>query len=194
MAPVWKGSAVRRFHVGGGALLAASMGTALAWAEVPGEGAGWTGVTSPEEVIEARRLLMVETERLMKPIDTFTLGGAADLAALRSAAVTIEPMLLALPHLFPPTTNRYEPSSIEQSTIALPAIWEDFATFEALAAAAEGAAVTMATTDGEESLRAAARNLRASCDACHVLFTKPYAPPQVLPADLEFDFDSVLPQ
>ena len=69
------------------------------------EGPGWTGLTEPEEVIEARRLLMVEAQRLMQPIDDFSIGQPGDAAALRSAATTLEPLLLALPHLCPPTTN-----------------------------------------------------------------------------------------
>ena len=46
------------------------------------EGPGWTGLTEPAEVIEARRLLMVEAERLMKPIDEFSIGSPGDPAAL----------------------------------------------------------------------------------------------------------------
>ena len=40
----------------------------------PGTEPGWTGVTEPGEVIEARRVLMTEAERLMKPIDSFIVG------------------------------------------------------------------------------------------------------------------------
>jgi cytochrome c556 len=166
-------------------------GAVMAQDTVLGEGEGWTGITEPEEVIEARRVLMIEIERQMKPIDAFTVGGQADVAALKSAAAAIEPMLLAFPHLFPPTTNLYDPSVLEPSTIALPAIWQDFATFRTLAEAAEAAAAATAAAEGAEPLRTAARNLRASCDACHTLFTEPYTPPQVTREDLEFDFDSV---
>ena len=163
-------------------------------APVPGEGPGWTGATEPKEVIEARRVLMQAVERLIKPIDSFTLGTAAEPAVLRSYAATIEPMLLVLPHLFPPTTNLYDPASVESPTIALPAIWQDFATFQKLAGSAEVAAATLAATEGEEPLRAASRNLRASCDACHALFTKPYEPPKATEADRDFDFERFLPK
>ena len=43
-------------------------------APAPGTEPGWTGITEPEEVIEARRALMDEAENLMKPIDGFTVG------------------------------------------------------------------------------------------------------------------------
>jgi hypothetical protein len=86
------------------------------------EGPGWTGLTEPEEVIEARRLLMREAERLMKPVDEYAIGGPGDAAALRSAGTTLEPLLLALPHLFPPTTNLFDPAAHDPPTIALPTI------------------------------------------------------------------------
>jgi hypothetical protein len=36
--------------------------------------------------------------------------------------------------------------------------------------------------------------LRASCDACHAGFMKPYTPPQVTDDDINFDFESALPK
>ena len=171
-------------------------------AETPAPGAsaasrlrepGWTGVSEPEEIIEARRVLMIETERLMMPIDAFTIGTAADADVLRENARAIEAMLLALPHLFPPTTNRYDPTVLESPTVALPAIWENFDAFLAQAEAAEMAAAALMTTNDDESLRAAAMRLRAACDACHAAYMKAYAPPEVSAEDFEFDFESVLP-
>jgi len=158
------------------------------------EGPGWTGLTEPGEVIEARRLLMMETERLMKPIDSYSIGQPGDPAALRSAARTLEPMLLALPHLFPPTTNLFDPDVREPPTIALPTIWSRFAAFETFAASAERAAAAAAVAEDGEPLREASARLRAACDTCHRAFTKPYTPPVVTDEDRDFDFDSVLPK
>lgn len=157
-------------------------------------GAGWTGLTEPEEIIEARRLLMIEAERLMKPIDSYSIGQPGDAATLRSNAVTLEPILLALPHLFPPTTNLFSPNAHETPTIALPAIWDRFAAFQTFAESAEKAAAALAAAEDGEPLRAASARLRASCDTCHAAFTKPYTPPQVTDEDLNFDFESVLPK
>lgn len=151
------------------------------------------GATDPLEVIEARRVLMREAERQMKPIDDYTLGTRADAAALKSAAQTIEALLLALPHLFPPDTNRFDSTTREPPTIALPAVWETFAAFQEMGVAAEAAAAKLMAADGEEPLRAAARTLRASCDACHAAFTKPYVPPKVTDEDRNFDFERFLP-
>lgn len=148
----------------------------------------------PMETIEARRVLMLEAGRQIAPIDLYTIGTPADPAAIRAAAVTIESLLLALPHLFPPNTNLFDPTTREPPTTALPAVWENFAAFQAMNVTAEEAAAALAVAEGEESIKEAARNLRAACDACHQAFTKPYVPPQVTDADREFDFEEVLPQ
>jgi cytochrome c556 len=157
------------------------------------DGEGWTGRSEPGEVIEARRLLMIRIEPLMRPIDAFTAGDPGDLATLRANADTIEAVLLAFPHLFPPTTNRYDPASRESQTIALPAIWEAFPTFLTLSETAAAAAASVATADDAEQLKTAGRSLRAACDGCHAQFARPYQPPTVTKEDLEFDFDSVFP-
>ncbi|MGD9842845.1 MAG: cytochrome c [Steroidobacteraceae bacterium] len=151
-----------------------------------------SGLTKPGEVIEARKGLMDELERLIKPIDSFTVGESADLAELQSTARTMSRMLLTVPYLFPPTTNLYDSTLPTPVTNTLPTVWQNFDAFLALAKSSETAARTMAETMGTEPLRAAARNLRASCDACHALSMKPYVKPEVKPEDLDFDFDSAL--
>jgi len=155
---------------------------------------GWTGITEPMEVIEARRALMTQAETLMKPVDGFIVGEPADAAMLRANAAAIEPMLLALPHLFPPTTNLFDPAAHDPPTTALPAIWQRFAAFQTFAESAERAAAALAMSQDGEPLREASARLRASCDACHAGFMKPYTPPVVTEEDKEFDFDSVIPK
>ena len=174
----------------------AALGLAAAAAAqdgAPDDAPGWTGLTEADEIIEARRVLMIQAEELMRPIAAFADGADADGAELRAAAATIEAMLLALPHLFPPTTNRYDPGTLEPPTRALPGIWRDFAAFRAMAAAGEEAAAAVVEASDEPTLRAAASRLRATCDGCHARFAKPYTPPQVTDEDRAFDFDSVFP-
>jgi cytochrome c556 len=137
---------------------------------------------------------MLEIERLMQPIDRFILGEPADAAVLREDATAIEAMLLAFPHLFPPTTNRYDATVLDPPTIALPAIWQSFDAFLAQAEAAERAAAELISADDDASLREAGTRLRAACDVCHAAFAKPYTPPIVTEQDRNFDFESVLPQ
>jgi cytochrome c556 len=160
----------------------------------PGSEPGWTGLSEPEEVIEARRVLMTEAQRLMEPVDRFVLGEPADPAVLRANATSLEALLLALPHLFPPTTNRFDPNLLDPPTVALPAIWQRFPAFLTFAESAERAAAALRDAEDTEALRAASARLRGMCDTCHVQFMKPYTPPEVLPEDLEFDFESVLPK
>jgi cytochrome c556 len=173
--------------------LAATMalaGPALAQDGEPPGRSGWTGITAPENVIAARQTLMLEMERLMRPIDGFTADEEGDPAELRDSAEIIAAMLLATPHLFPPTTNRYDPDAEIPETLALPAIWEEFTAFYGLSAAATAAAKRMTTAEARE-LRDAAGALRASCDACHAVYLRPYVPAQVTDEDLDFDFDSL---
>ena len=171
---------------------AAAVLVTQAGAGTPGQGPGWTGITHPKDLITARQELMQHIELLMEPIDTIQVKEVRDPAQLRSAAETISAMLLAVPHLFPPTTNLYDPKAQMPATLALPAIWKDFGTFYQLAAAASSAAEAMAHAEGAQSLREASARLRASCDACHALYLRPYAPPKVLPSDYRFDFDKAL--
>ncbi len=156
------------------------------------QGQGWTGVTKPKEVIAARQELMEHMEILMQPIDTITVSEVRNVEQLHENAEVLGAILLAVPHLFPPTTNLYDPGVTMPATLALPPIWQNFDSFYSLAAAASKAAEAFATTKGKEPLRAASRKLRASCDACHTLYLRKYQSPVVLESDYRFDFESAL--
>jgi len=157
----------------------------------PLNGADNASLAESAEIIEARRVLMRQVQQSMKPIDAFTWDGTGDLPAVQSAAAAIEAMMLAFPHLFPPATNRYDPSLPEPPTIALPVVWDAFSAFRTLAEASERAAATVAKSTDAKSLRTAGEALRATCEACHERFTKAYVPPKVTQEDLDVDFDSI---
>jgi cytochrome c556 len=173
------------------ALLATTAAVAAS-ASVPGKGEGWTGITRPGDVIVARQELMEHIEELMEPIDTIQVVDTDDLDTLRHNGEIISAMLLALPHLFPPTTNLYDPKVVEPKTLALPPIWKNFDNFYTLATAASKAAEDLSQTQGKAAMKRASLRLRGSCDACHSVFLRPYVPPKVLDSDLNFDFDSAL--
>jgi cytochrome c556 len=175
-------------------IVAAAAVAGFAVAEEPADGPAWTGRAYPQDVIAARQELMTQIEQLMRPIDTFASGESGDAAPLRAAASSVAAMLAAVPHLFPPTTNLYDPAAEMPVTLALPAVWTDFRTFYELAAASHGAATRLAAATEPAGLRGAAQGLRASCDACHALYLRPYVPSGVSSEDLEFDFESVLPR
>lgn len=156
-------------------------------------GPGWTAVTRPEEIIHARFELMAHVEELMPPIDAITAGEKQEPEVLKQNAEVIGAMLGALPHLFPPNTNLFVPGIADPKTLALPAIWEDFDGFLALAESAEQAAARMAEAQTDETRIAASLALRATCDACHAKHLRPYTPPRVQESDRNFDFDAALP-
>jgi cytochrome c556 len=158
----------------------------------PRDGPGWTGLTNPTDIVSARLGLMIEIEEIMKPIDSLEAGVAADPDDLRVRAHAIEAMLAAVPHLFPPTTNLYDPAAQPPATLALPEIWKSFPTFYAFAGAAREAAEAFAETRDDSQLEAAARTLRGTCDACHAVYLRKYVPPEVSEEDVNFDFDSAL--
>lgn len=174
--------------------LVAALGATAALADdtAPADGPGWTGLTNPEEVIDAREQLMMEIEQLMKPIDLLAAGERAPPEELRAAARTISKMLLVVPHLFPPSTNLYDPKAETPATIAMPAIWQSFPAFYQMAKASATAAEAFAATKDPSALAAAGLKLRATCDACHAPYLRPYVAEGVSNDDLNFDFDSVL--
>ena len=122
-----------------------------------------------------------------------TPGQLKDVEQLRFNAEVVGAMLKAVPHLFPPTTNLYDPKALTPQTIALPAIWQNWDAFYRLAQNSSKAAEEFAQAKGGPAMRAASRRLRASCDACHTPFLRKYEPPKTKASDAEFDFDSVLP-
>ncbi len=174
--------------------LAAALSAATAFAAdpAPKNAPGWTGITEPAKVIEAREALMVEIERIMRPLDSYTIGEPADPEDLRSIAQTVSQMLLALPHLFPPTTNLYDAKAETPKTLALPPIWQNFAAFQKMAETAQAQAEKVTKMKTPDELKAGALALRATCDACHVVYLRPYVPSTVKQDDVNFDFDSVL--
>jgi cytochrome c556 len=158
----------------------------------PGPDAGWTGQARPMEVIHARDALMKNMELLMVPIDTIQVEPVKNADQLRVNAQAISAMLGTVPHLFPPTTNLYRPEGPEFPTLALPAIWKNFDTFYGMAMAASRTAAEMGEATTNDALRAASSKLRASCDACHMLFLRKYVPQKPQASDSGFDFDSAL--
>jgi cytochrome c556 len=183
---------MRSFYVLGAALAATMAAGVMAAEPAPRDGPGWTGLTEPEEVIEAREALMVEMERIMRPLDSYTIGEPAPPDELRSIAQTVSQMMLAIPHLFPPTTNLYDPNVPIPKTLALPAIWKNWDAFEKMAEASHEQAEEITKMTTPEELKAGALALRATCDACHAVNLRPYVPAKVEESDINFDFDSVL--
>lgn len=144
----------------------------------------------PAQFIAARQALMLAAEELMQPIDTFTVDDSVDQDLIRTNANAIAAMLLAVPQLFPESTNLYDPEAESPVTLALPPIWENFQAFYGLATAASDAATSLSQTFDAAALKNASLALRASCDTCHAVNLLPYEEPE-FPQDDDFDFDSL---
>ncbi len=155
------------------------------------DGPGWTGLTRPDDVVLARQSLMAAIDTMMRPIDQFTVDPDMDRAMLTENAFQIASMLKATPHLFPPTTNTYAPGADYPATIAMPAVWENFDAFTAMAESAENAALTLGRARDDDARRTAAVNLRATCDGCHAVYMEPYQPAIPSSDDADFDFDAI---
>jgi len=150
---------------------------------------GWTGRSDPTGVILARQAIMSALEEHMLAIDTYTVDDTVEPDDVLAAAEALQPLLLAVPHLFPPTTNLYDPESAEPVTTAMPAIWMNFDDFTAKAAAAHDAAKTLAQAENAQQLHDGSVAVRAACDACHKTYLLPYERGTAEPSD--FDFDSI---
>src|SRR5215468_10054158 len=85
----------------------------------PAPAPGWTGLSKPLDVIHARGELMSHMEMLMEPIDTITAQTTPvrNVEQLHQNAEMVSAMLTILPHLFPPTTNLYDPKNTTPPTI-----------------------------------------------------------------------------
>jgi cytochrome c556 len=153
---------------------------------------GPIAASQPADLIHARYKLMEQMDQLMVPIDSIQAVAVKNPQQLRANGKVIAAMLLAVPHLFPPNTNLYDPKVAEPATLALPAIWKNFDTFQQLALATSRTADEMGLAEGDAALRAAGNKLRAGCNACHVLYLRKYVPQKPQASDQDFDFDAAL--
>lgn len=83
------------------------------------------GAASTNDVIFARKTLMVSVATNMYPVDEMRQNGKYDLPRGRENADSISAMLMAFPHLFPPTTNTWTdkaPRDPAVDTFAAPAL------------------------------------------------------------------------
>jgi len=135
---------------------------------------------------------MTRIELMMIPIDGLQVNVKADPKVLHKNAEDVAAMMAAMPHLFPPNTNLYDPKAEQPATLAMPAIWQNFDAFYAFAGASVTAAHAVAAAEGKEAQRKASLALRATCDACHAQNLRPYKPSTVQPSDRDLDVDALL--
>jgi cytochrome c556 len=132
---------------------------------------GLTGTDRPDEVVQARQLVMDGIDADMMAIDLFGAGKDYPLAELTAHADRISTLLTAFPHLFPPQTKPGPAADGSPSpTTATPAIWEHFDDFYGKTQAAAKIAYDASTATTADKFKEQGATLRAACDGCHAQY------------------------
>jgi cytochrome c556 len=132
-------------------------------------------IATANDVIFARKTLMAAIARNMYPIDEMRETGKYDLVKGQASADAISAMLMAFPHLFPPTTNTWTdkaPRDAAVDTFAAPTLWQEYTFFYKESQAAAKAAFELSHAENETDFRKKATDLRLACDTCHATFQK----------------------
>src|SRR5262245_46531363 len=149
------------------ALLCAAGGAALAQDQ---------SAAIPKDAIFARKILMDAISRNMDELEGMTSSGKAiPLAEGHEHADAISVMLMAFPHLFPPSTKTWQPNADRdpgRDTYASPDVWTRFADFYAQAANASKVAHNASRAKQEAAFKGFVASLRTACDSCHAVYLK----------------------
>jgi cytochrome c556 len=128
----------------------------------------------PKDAIVARKTAMDTLSDKMDIIEAAVATGTKlNLDEGHANADVISVLLMAFPHLFPPSTNEWKPNVDRDpatDTYASPDIWTKFADFYKQASTASKAAFDASRADDEAAFKAAIGKLRAGCNACHAAY------------------------
>jgi cytochrome c556 len=134
------------------------------------------GATPSKETIFARKILMDSIGRNMDDIEANAGSAKVDLAEGRDHADIISVMLMAFPHLFPPSTNEWKPNADDRDagrdTFAAPEIWTGFADFYKRTHDAADLAFKVSRAETEAAFKDLVAQLRVACDSCHAIYMK----------------------
>jgi cytochrome c556 len=158
-----------RIVVAAAVLLACSLAAGLA------ASAQDQSAATAKDVILARKTLMNSVMDKMDKIGNMVSQRRIDIHAAREHADDVSVMLMALPHLFPSTSNQWkEDSDLDPATdtIASPDIWTDFADFYRRSAVAANTAFELSRAENEDEIKRLYRALGIACDTCHSLYLK----------------------
>jgi cytochrome c556 len=128
-----------------------------------------------KDVIFARKTLMSSVSDNFDQIEAMIATGKIDISDAHEHADTISVMMMAYPHLFPPSSNQWKPNADLDpgtDTFASPDVWSKFSDFYQRAASASKTAYDMSRADKADDLKARAKELRVACNACHELYLK----------------------
>jgi cytochrome c556 len=129
-----------------------------------------------KDTIFARKILMGAIDMNMDEIETMLAPeGKLDLAEGQEHSETISTMLMAFPHMFPPTTNQWKAGAARDpatDTFASPDLWTNFADFYMRATEASKIAWSASRARRAADFRALVMQLRERCNGCHALNLK----------------------
>lgn len=130
---------------------------------------------APKDTIFARKTLMGAIDMNMDEVETMLAPeGKLVLSDAQEHAETISTMLMAFPHLFPPSTNQWKEGSSRDpatDTFANPGLWSKFGEFYQRASEASKIAWE-ASRAKPDQFRPLIKELRQRCNACHALNLK----------------------
>ena len=127
------------------------------------------------EVISARKTLMNSIMEQMDEIAHMISQEKINLRAAHEHADNISVMLMAFPHLFPPSSNQWKENvdlDPVTDTVASPDVWTNYADFYQRSAAAAKTAYEMSRAENEDEVKRLNRALGIACDTCHALYLK----------------------
>jgi cytochrome c556 len=151
------------------AVLAGALGTAAVPASAQDQ-------PLPKDTIFARKIVMGEIDMNMDVIETMLAPeGRLELADAQEHAEVISTLLMAFPHLFPPSTNQWKEGATRDpatDTFANPAIWSNFSDFYKRAGEASKIAWNASRAKRPDEFRTLIKDLRLRCNGCHALNMK----------------------
>ena len=129
-----------------------------------------------KEAIFARKILMTTIGDNMDEIESMLdPGGKFEVEEAREHANLISVMLLAFPHMFPPSTNQWRDNADRDpalDTFASPEVWRRFPDFYKRSADLSKIALEAAKAQHFKDYKARVAELRSGCDGCHALYLK----------------------
>jgi cytochrome c556 len=130
-----------------------------------------------KDTIFSRKILMGAIDMNMDEIETMLAPeGKLDLAEGQEHAETISTMLMAFPHMFPPSTNQWKAGANRDpatDTFASPDVWKEFSDFYQRATTASKLAFSASRAKRAVDFKPLIAELRTNCDGCHAIYMKP---------------------
>ena len=134
------------------------------------------GLPPPKDTIFARKILMGAIDMNMDEIETMTApDGTLNLAEGQEHADIVSIMLMSFPHLFPPSTNQWQPNVDRDpatDTAASPDLWRNFSDFYQRAQTASKLALDATRAKTGNEFKALIVQLRSACNSCHAAYMK----------------------